>query len=224
MENKESKQSFSFEGEDILLSCIFKQKPRGYKGFYIDVGAYHPMRFSNTYYFYKKGWRGINIDAMPGSMKLFNKLRPEDINLEVGISNKTEKLNYFMFNEPALNGFSEALNQKRFSNDDSYQNSKNVYKVIAEKEIQTYPLAEILDKYLPLNKNIDFMSIDVEGLDYEVLTSNNWEKYKPEFILIEILRSNIPKILNSDIHKYLTEKNYVFFAKTQNTVFFRYDS
>ena len=64
--------SWSQEGEDRILYRIFEQQP---VGFYVDVGAHHPKRFSNTYFFYRRGWRGINIDAMPGSMKNFEKLK-----------------------------------------------------------------------------------------------------------------------------------------------------
>jgi hypothetical protein len=74
------RSSWSQEGEDLILARIFGDKP---DGFYVDVGAHHPKRFSNTYYFYRRGWRGINIDAMPGSMLAFNRLRPSDINIEL---------------------------------------------------------------------------------------------------------------------------------------------
>ena len=86
-------KSYSQEGEDMILKRLFG----GQKfGFYVDVGAHHPKRFSNTYYFYKKGWRGINIDAMPGSMIAFDKLRPRDINIERPISDKKQILTYYL--------------------------------------------------------------------------------------------------------------------------------
>ena len=78
-------RSWSQEGEDMILHRIFGGKK---SGFYVDVGAHHPKRFSNTYFFYCHGWRGINIDAMPGRMKLFNQWRPKDINLEMGVAEK----------------------------------------------------------------------------------------------------------------------------------------
>ena len=75
--------SYSIEGEDRIVRTLLWRKHD--KGFYVDVGAHHPFRFSNTYLFYTQGWSGINIDATPGSMKAFNKYRPRDINLEVGV-------------------------------------------------------------------------------------------------------------------------------------------
>ncbi|MFT7246563.1 MAG: hypothetical protein ACI82A_003940, partial [Candidatus Azotimanducaceae bacterium] len=71
-------RSWSQEGEDQILRRIFEQQSTG---FYVDVGAHHPKRFSNTFLFYKLGWQGINIDAMPGSMALFNRERSRDLNL-----------------------------------------------------------------------------------------------------------------------------------------------
>ena len=94
--------SYSQEGEDILLKRIFNNKKNG---FYVDVGAHHPKRFSNTNIFYQMGWRGINIDPMPSSMDLFKRYRPRDINLEFGVAKKKGIMKYYIFNDPALNSF-----------------------------------------------------------------------------------------------------------------------
>jgi FkbM family methyltransferase len=203
-------KSYSHEGEDMILRNLFdKQKT----GFYVDVGAHHPKRFSNTQFFYKKGWKGINIDAMPNSMSLFNRLRPRDINLEIPVSDKKQKLKYYMFNEPALNCFSKELAEKR--------DGKDNYKIVSEKVMETSTLEEILEKYLPYGQEIDFMSIDVEGLDLQVLKSNNWKRFRPKFVLVEILGSSIKDIANSKEYKYLAGFEYEIFAKTVNTVIFR---
>mgnify|MGYP000843943371 FL=1 len=73
-------------------------------------------------------------------------------------------------------------------------------------------------------KEIDFLSIDVESLDFDVLISNNWEKYLPKVILIEDLNFNHNITNESEISRYLSEKNYKFFAKTVNTLFFKHNS
>lgn len=202
---------YSQEGEDMVLR---KQLAGLDKGFFVDIGAHHPTRFSNTYYFYKKGWRGINVDAMPGSMKLFEKKRPGDINLEIAASDKKEKLTYYGFEEPALNGFSDQLSKSRNRED---------HKLLFKKVIQTKTLAEILDRYLPKKQKIDFLSVDVEGLDYRVLKSNNWQKYLPTFILTEILYDDISEITASKIYKLLKSKKYNLVAKTGFTVIFKRD-
>ena len=205
-----SLKSYSQEGEDMILRRLFEKQKTG---FYVDVGAHHPKRFSNTFFFYKKGWSGINIDAMPNSMSLFNKNRPRDTNLEIPISDKKQKLKYYMFNEPALNGFSKELAEKR--------DGKDNYNIISEKEMETSTLEEIFEKYLPYGQEIDFLSIDVEGLDLQVLKSNNWRRFRPKFVLVEILGSSINDVTNSKEYKYLAGFEYEIFAKAVNTVIFR---
>ncbi|HZG38657.1 MAG TPA: FkbM family methyltransferase [Nodosilinea sp.] len=194
--------SFSQEGEDLVLSRIFDGQEAG---FYVDVGAHHPQRFSNTYLFYLKGWRGINVDAMPGSMDAFNRLRPRDINLEIPISNHpTEDLIYYEFDEPALNGFSKELSLERDRNTN--------YNIISTKVLKTERLGDILSKYIKPLQTIDFMSVDVEGLDYEVLLSNNWKEFRPKVLVVEDLK-NKDEATNSDIVNFLLSQGYRPYSK-----------
>jgi FkbM family methyltransferase len=202
--------SWSQEGEDQILRRIFEEKSTG---FYVDVGAHHPKRFSNTYYFYRKGWNGINIDAMPGSMQHFRKTRLRDINLEIGVGCETGKMEYYIFNDPALNGFS-----KQISNDRDL--ADNSYKIIDVKIVRIEPLEKILDSNIPHGQKIDFMSIDVEGLDFEVLKSNNWVKYRPKFVLVEVLGSSLHEIEFGNIGQFMIKNGYNVYAKCVNTVFF----
>ncbi|OEZ33327.1 SAM-dependent methyltransferase [Francisella endosymbiont of Amblyomma maculatum] len=202
-------KSYSQEGEDLILNRIFEYQQ---EGFYIDVGAHHPKRFSNTYFFYKKGWMGINIDAMPGSMKLFNKFRPRDINIEKLISDKAQTLTYYAFNELALNGFSKEISEER--------DGEGNYFIKFTKDIQTLTLAEVLNKNLSEHQKIDFLSLDVEGLDFIVLKSHDFKRYRPKVILIEILKNNLTDVFDNEILKFLYVKDYLVYAKSVNTVFF----
>lgn len=202
--------SYAQEGEDLLLTRIFESAQAG---FYVDVGAYHPKRFSNTFLFYKKGWRGINIDARPGSMLYFNKERPRDINLEIGVSKYAQELTYYMYSEPAYNGFIESFS------DDNIAGTE--FKKTGERQVKTLPLQAILNQNLPENQVISFLSVDVEGLDLQVLESNNWEKYRPKIVLVEMLDVSADFIPTTELHEYLTSKGYFFFCKTLNTVFYK---
>lgn len=212
------KMSWSQDGEDMVVAEFFNSKGNGKaKGFYVDVGAHHPQKFSNTYYFYLRGWKGINIDAMPGSMDIFNVLRPQDINLEIPISDQAEVLTYYKFDEPALNSFSLPVSQERVAT--------SKYKIIAETQLQTQTLAEVLDKHLPPEQTIDLLSIDVEGLDYQVMISNNWDKYKPKVILVEDLEvTSLRNINTSKVCLFLEERGYILFAKTMRTLIFKLES
>jgi len=204
-------RSYSQEGEDMILMRLFENQKMG---FYVDVGAHHPKRFSNTYFFYKLGWKGINVDAMPGSMTAFNRIRARDINIEKPVSNKKKLLTYYAFNEPALNGFSKELSEER--------DGKGSYFIEFTKDIETSTLEEILDNNLPKDQSIDFLSIDVEGLDFNVLKSTNLEKYHPKVILVEILNSSLVDIQVNEIYKFLTDAGYELYAKAVNTVIFKY--
>jgi FkbM family methyltransferase len=201
--------SYSQEGEDILLENLFKNKKNG---FYIDVGAYHPIRFSNTYKFYLAGWRGINIDATPGSMGLFSELRNRDINLEMAISDKIEELHYFIFDGAPNNTFSEEEAQNKLK--------KGKCEIVETITIQTTTLAHILEKYLPPDLEIDFLTIDVEGMDFSVLKSNDWKKFRPKIVIIEDLRKSIIENINGEMNRYMQRIHYHLVMKTIRNLFF----
>ena len=160
-----------------------------------------------------EGPAGINIDAMPGSMRIFQRLRPRDINIEMGVAKVPGSLDYYVFNEPALNGFSVDLSRERDKSDNNYY-VKDVVK------IDVCTLEQILDKHLSFNE-IDFMNVDVEGLDLDVLQSNNWTKYRPSYVLAEILRSSLHELDQDTVVKFMREQGYVVFAKQVNTVIFK---
>jgi FkbM family methyltransferase len=203
-----STPSYSQEGEDLVLKRIFPSK---LDGFYVDVGAHHPRRFSNTYLFYMRGWRGINIDATPGSMSEFKKERPRDVNIECAISDKEEQIDFYLFEEKALNTFSKDLS-------DSYV--AGGYKLQARQQLTTRRLDSILEQFV--NQQIDFMSIDVEGFEMQVLLSNDWTKYRPKVLVLEYLRSDISsQLINSKLVTFLVEKKYCLIGKTANTLFFK---
>lgn len=202
--------AYSSEGEDLILKRIFDNKTNG---IYVDVGAHHPFRVSNTYLFYKMKWTGINIDPMPGSKALFDKYRPQDVNLEMGVSATRQQLTYHIFNEPALNTFSPDKVEE-YTQDPKYQ-------VIKEKKIDTWPLADILDHYLPAGRSIDFLTIDAEGLDMDVLRSNNWKKYRPTYILVESNPFLLSDMDNCELGQFMQQEGYAIFAKTYYTYFFK---
>ncbi len=201
----------------MILRRVFEEPEVGLKqnGFYIDVGAHHPKRYSNTYFFYKKGWHGINIDAMPGSMKEFREQRPRDINIEIAISKQGGERTFYIFNEPLLNSFSEQFCRNT---------ANNIHKIVEERIIPTRTLKEVLSDALPQGAKVDFLSIDVEGLDMEVLQSNDWESVRPDYLLVECVGLNFCEVINSELYQFLKTQNYEFLCKTVNTVFFKKQS
>jgi FkbM family methyltransferase len=202
------RESYSQEGEDLILERLFENQDTG---FYVDVGAHHPRRFSNTFLFYKRGWRGINIEPNPDALKLFNRHRKKDINVECGVADTDGKLSYFMFNEPALNSFDRSLSEQR-------QDSR--YRIVDTKTIAVRKLSAILEEFMPTGTPIDFMSIDVEGYDLQVLQSNDWTRFRPACVLVESSGFDLEKHSAEPIHSFLEQQNYGLFAKTFNTLFY----
>ena len=131
-------KSFAQEGEDLLITKLLYGKA---EGFYIDVGAHHPLRFSNTYLLYKKGWRGINIDPSQGGMSAFELQRPRDINLELAVGKKSGALTYFQFVDSALNTFDQ-LAAKRVI--DAGQST-----LIKTSPVEVQTLQQVTDRWLP---------------------------------------------------------------------------
>jgi FkbM family methyltransferase len=205
-----SRLSFSQDGEDLVLFSFFEELPPNYKGFYVDIGAHHPFRFSNTYAFYERGWRGINIDALPGSMKPFNLYRQRDINLEVAVGSGEKPLTFYCFNEPALNTLDKSLAESR--------DGKSGYRITNTIEVKVQSLEKILDNHLPPGTSIDFLTVDAEGFDFDVLNSNNWKKYKPKFILVETLYSEGDR---NPVQSLLLDQGYQIVGGTMRTSVYR---
>tara|TARA_B110000977_G_C10829471_1_gene397444 strand:- start:93 stop:551 length:459 start_codon:yes stop_codon:yes gene_type:complete len=146
-------------------------------------------------------------------MALFNLLRPKDINLELGVSEVLGELDYYIFNEPALNGFSKEISESR-------NNQKNYYYIEEIKKIKIKTLEQILNENL-LPDVIDFLTIDVEGLDLQVLRSNNWEKYRPTRIIVEDLqRANSAKGC-SEIESFLLDLGYFCESYVKRNVIYK---
>lgn len=220
--NESASVAYSQEGEDRILYSLFSLLNKK-NGFYVDVGAHHPQRFSNTYIFYLQGWRGINIDANADVFPLFQKERPRDINISMGVGIKAETSIFYVFNDPAVNTFDVKTAQNCIK--------ETSFKIIDERNVEIMPLSHILERYLPKNQRIDFLSVDVEGRDLDVLKSNDWSKYLPFCILVEYYGGFVRKegfffdeVLNSEVSQYLRSKGYRVFAKTLNTIFFIHTS
>lgn len=197
-------------GEDLIIESLLPNKKNG---FYVDVGANHPIKFSNTLFFYMKGWTGINIEPNHSKIWLFKLFRRRDINLNVGIGKEKSEMNFYIFEESTLSTFDKNAAE-------NYQ--KMTHKLLKEIVIPILPLKEILENNAN-GKEIDLMSIDTEGFDMEVLESNDWNKFRPRFVIIETLEyknDGTGKKLNDIFDPYMIRVGYTKIAETYiNTIY-----
>ena len=202
--------TYAQEGEDQILLRLFDGRERG---FYVDVGAHHPRRFSNTCVFYDKGWRGINIDPNPEAIQSFIRERPCDINLCCGISDRGGEMTYFQMSDSALNTFDESLAHER--------ERLTSYRIVGSSSVRVERLDAVLQKHVRMPAIIDFMNVDAEGHDLSVLRSNDWNRFRPRLVLTEAIGGmSIEEILSCDVHEYLSTHDYRLVAKTKNTLFY----
>ncbi len=189
-------------GEDMLLRGLTQDIDQG---FYVEIGAHHSVYISNTYHFYCRGWRGINIDAIPGSMESFKVLKPRDINLEACITpSENSETKFFTFEQSAFNTCDSVMAKQAIS-----QGAKLAKKIT----LPTTTITKILDTYLSKETQIDFMSIDIEGLDEQILMSNNWNRYKPTILLFEKHFVKLTEIEQLLIMEYIANFGYELVAK-----------
>ena len=208
---------YSNWGVDLIIKDILKKNKK--KGIYIDVGCHHPLINNNTYMLYIDGWKGINVDLDFNSIDMFNYFRPKDDNIMSALSNKKGQGDlYFFHNRAPKNTISKSRGKGA--------------KLI--KKIQINTLNNIIKNSKFNGKNIDFLSIDVEGNELNVLKGLNFNKYRPKIISIEFIKPNvnefyqhnIQNIEKSNIYKFMISKKYklinwihddlVFISKTSN--------
>ncbi len=171
------KRSYSQCGEDLMIDAIFTSLKID-KPSYIDIGAFQPRKLNNTYLLYRKGSRGINVEPNPLAMAAFKKERPDDINLNIGISDTPGTLDYYVMNASTLNTFSK--------HDAEENQAKYGYRIEEVKKIETKGLSDILATHNG-GSFPDLLSIDTEGLDLRILKSIDWKKSSPKVICCETM-------------------------------------
>lgn len=203
--NPYAKISYSQFGEDMLVTAFLRQKV----GFYVDIGAHHPYRFSNTAILHERGWRGLNVDADPKAIELMQAARPGDINVNVGVAAERGEMDFHLLGAGAINTFDEKLATQRA---DRGRNGTI--------RMQVMPLADILAEHMPNDTAIDYMNIDVEGFDDQAVISNDWAKWRPNVLTIEI-RVDVAHLAENATYQVLRKHGYVLRGFIAATAVFR---
>ena len=207
------KKSYAQCGEDMILDCIF----RGFNiknGSYLDIGAHHPYYFSNTQFLYTKGFSGVNCEPNPYLHKTFVSKRKRDKNLNVGVSIYDEdiELDFYIMNPPTLSTFVKE-EAERYAALEGHQ-------IVKVEKIKTMNVNKIIELYFDSCPN--FISIDVEGLDCDILRTFDFKKNMPEVFCIEVAEYHIDGTYKriEEIDQIMQDNGYFIYADMyQNTIY-----
>ncbi len=189
-------ESFAQNFEDVLLNRIFKNTV---DGFYVDVGACHPNFDSVTRLFYERGWMGLNLDPSTYYQQLLTKHRPRDINLKLAASSTQGELEFY---EVTGTGYS-ALSS------DAVERAERTGAKVIKSKVSVDKLSNILDQYAA-NISIDFLKIDVEGHERDVIAGLDFTRHRPKLILVEAVHPDNQAPQWHLWESMLLESGYVF--------------
>lgn len=186
--------SYAQTGEDRIIESLL---PNLASGFYVDIGCNHPVANSNTFKLYRRGWQGINVDANQDLVRKFEHIRPRDKNICAIVSDKVHSMEFNIYNDSLFSTVSHEqvnrLNKSRVPIRTETKKSKTLTDILDSNKA---PLA------------FDLLTIDVEGHDFEVLSSLDLAKYNPQLIVIEMHGFQLDRPNESLIYRYLAQNNY----------------
>ena len=192
---------------DLLVDYIFRAAWHPISGIPWILAPTIRFSLSNTALFYKKGCHGINIEANPQLLRKFNRFRKRDKNINVGIGPVNDELDFYIIDDPTLSTFSK-------------QEAENItatgkYKILAIEKVQLITIERLIEEY-GNGRFPDFLSIDVEGLDFDILRSIPFEKYWPKVICVEAAEYSPAGTgaRRNDIIDFLVSKGYYEYANT----------
>lgn len=209
-----AKLAFSQHGEDLITPELLWRYGRDVKeGFYVDIGAYHPWNASNTAALYLHGWSGIAVDPNDYMAAIYRSERPRDIFVEAAVAGHEGTGTYHSFGAAAS---SNTLDSEWA---ESVVRTQNI-DVEEARTVKTLTLSSLLNDHLPEDTPIDLLNVDVEGLDYTVLESNDWERYRPFLIAVEEYQMDLSDLASSSIHELLIPLGYRLVSRAVLTNFY----
>jgi FkbM family methyltransferase len=200
------RKSWSQCGEDLILRYLFDLL-RIARPSYIDIGAHHPWYYNNTYLFYRQGARGVNVEPDPALHAGLLRGRRHDINLNIGIGSKQGDLDFYVMSARTLNTFSESEARKYVAEHGMH--------IVDTRHIKVQTFAHTVEAHM--GRTPDLVSLDVEGMDLEVLRSIDFSRHRPHVFCVETIsyaQGDGSGVKNTDIHALMLENEYKLYADT----------
>lgn len=186
-----SRRHYAQFGEDIAVARLF---PQDHRGFFVDVGCFHPIQHSNTWALYRRGWRGVNIDVDAIKIEGFNLVRPGDTNITCAISDHDGEATFYR------HGLYSCVS----SIDDSHRGRTGAQ----AQTVACATLTTVLDRTPFKDRRIDFLSVDAEGHDEKVLQSLDFDRYAPRVVAVETFARSLPDVERTVLYRLLTSRGY----------------
>jgi FkbM family methyltransferase len=201
--------SYAQNYEDVILSRIFANESTG---FYVDIGACHPIHDSVTQHFYLRGWQGINIEPQPDLFAELQSERGRDTNLNICVGSKPGKQKLYITADQGTSTLDTALASH-------YQSTGRVTREI---DVDVVPLTDIWKQYVG-TRQVDFLKIDVEGLEKEVLASADFAVVNPRILLIEAVHPDTHEPVHEEWESLIAEHYCLFYFDGLNRFYYRND-
>lgn len=196
-------KTYSKSGEDILLTRLLPER-----GMYVDVGAHKPRKGNNTYLLYTRGWRGVTIEPNKKWNWEYKFFRRRDIHLNCGVGSVREARDFYMFPKNTLNTFDNGKAS-------GIEKKKTWVPHIEKIEVRT--LKDILDEY---KISPELLCVDTEGLDLDVLKSNDWGRYKPKIVVVED-NDFKPEMVGGKVYEFMKSVGYELSSVVINNLIFK---
>jgi hypothetical protein len=201
------KTTFSYCAEDVALARLLPEP----HGFYVDIGAFHPKCLSNTYFLWQRGWRGINVDVDDYKIALFRRFRPSDINLATGISASGGERTFY-FQEGGSYG-----SMSSFEPEFARSRGEKMGRRVGSRTVSVRTLNSLLDEFLPRGADgtpipVDFLNIDVEGHEFQILDTLDFDRFRPRCVCVEIHAAGLAALMESPTFELLRRHGYELVA------------
>ena len=207
------RRSYSQVAEDLLAAFYLR---RDQEITYVDVGCLWPIEHSNTYYFYQRLGKGVCIDPNPTIREEYEAARPRDQFFNCGVSSAAASMTYFQFSNPVFNTFSEVRAAELQAME------RRGRELIGQAEVQVRSLDSILreaDWRGRFGAVIDFLSVDVEGHEYDVIQSLDFAYARPKLVVLEaVIKAERGK--GQQAHQLLLDQGYAVCGQTGHDTFF----
>lgn len=202
---------YSQYGEDAVVEGLLE---RVQDGFFVDVGCFHPRKYNNTYHLYKRGWRGVNIDLDAVKIRGFRLARPRDTSIHCAISDDPPtdgRITVYSF------GFYTLI--QTLSPERAEEFSRKTRLQPAAQTVPCQTLQAVLDATPYRGRRIDYLSVDCEGHDLQVLRSLDWKMYRPRLVTIEC-EGDFRVVMDSEITLFMRALGYELAAWTPPSLHF----